>query len=112
MTLTLVRGDTVPIRFKLERKNDAGAWFVPSFSGATPRLIIADDQGRVVFDRTGAFEDVATGVVQIPRLVGDLGGQGELDLCGECEVTFGDGSKQTFPNRPGKVHVRVLPELA
>lgn len=111
---TIVRGDTVPLRFALTRKNDGQAWAVPNFSGATPRLIVKADvtpNAAVLFDRAGSFESAPDGIVSIPRQPDDFGGVGEQEAVAEIEVTYADGTQETFPTSPGKLPVVIVDDL-
>jgi len=110
--LMIVRGDTVPIQFgPLEKKTASGTWVVPTFTGATPRLVITDPNGVVLYARTGAFTDVAAGLGDAPQLAGDFSGSGVVFAFAEVEVTYSGGAVESFPKGPAKHPVIISDDL-
>lgn len=108
MKVTITRGETVPLRFTLKGKNDAGAWIVPDFAGATPRLIMRssdDTASTLLFDREGVFESVPDGIVSIPRQAGDFPGSGGQCGVWQLLVTYSNGTTEWFPKRPAPLEI-------
>lgn len=111
--LEIVRGDGAAIRMKCERKDDAGDWAVPDFTGATPRLIIRGTTPQVfTVSIDGTFEDVAEGIAAFLPTPGMFPGSGLARARAEVEVTYpSGGTPETFPKSAAKIPVVIADDL-
>jgi len=82
---------------------------VVSVTGATIRFHMFDKAGTEVVDAAGSINDGAAGDIQYDWQAADTDVSGIFNA--EFEVTFADGSIETFPNY-GYIKVRVYEDLA
>jgi hypothetical protein len=103
MSVNIKAGDTAPAQRKRLKGRDGPA----DLSGATVVMQVRGREG-VSFDVD--IDDAQNGVVFVPR--GDLEANGNRPVTYdvEFEVTYADGSIQTFPE-PGYEQVTVWPDL-
>lgn len=65
-------------------------------TGATVKFLMRNVAGAVIVDAAGTIVSAAAGHVRYSWGAGDTATSGVYQ--GEFEVTFGDGTKQTWPN--------------
>lgn len=106
--IELTRGQTAPIRATLQKRNDADtAWIIPDFTGASVRLLVRGlTPVRFTTEVTTVFEDVAAGLVAASPTADQFAGVGSARGEAYFEVTYADGSIETFPK--GLVKATVL----
>jgi hypothetical protein len=109
MTFQLKEGDTSPaIKFQLLGSDGSGV----NITGAEVRFIMADGSTTVVDDDTTGnvkITDAATGKVRYDWQQGDTSDSGIYEA--EWEVTYTDGTVETFPNSENII-IRIAPDLA
>jgi hypothetical protein len=102
------RGDTTPLRATLERYGN-GAWTPQGLAGATVRVLIReDDSGALAVAGPCVVANAPAGEVTYDWAAGGNGRAGLYRL--EYEVTFGDGTRETFP-RSGYAYLDVVEDL-
>jgi len=77
--------------------------------GATVRFHMAEADGTVVVDAAGTVEDAAAQQIAYAWGVGDTASPGTYRA--EFEVTFSDGSVETYPNSD-YLKIIIKPDLA
>ena len=112
-TLDLPARKTTPIREKLEKQLDDGAWGVPDFTGATPHLSIWNEgTGALLFDKDGTFESpLSAGIASVSPTTGELPDPPDpftaIDAGRQWRVTYQDGSEDYFPPRGTTSKTRI-----
>ena len=105
--LYLKQGDTEPA---LEGQLLDAQGSAVNLSGATARCLARDAITReVVIDGACTIQDPATGVIRYEWSAADTERAGVFQL--EIEVTYGDGGRESFPNR-GHMRLRITSEVA
>ena len=107
-TFRLKRGDTSPA-IKYQLVDDTGA--PVDISGADVRFLVEDHETLLVDDdRNGnvSVPDPTKGIVRYDWQPADTQGAGIFDA--EWEVTYSDGTTETFPNTED-ITVRIIQDI-
>ena len=99
MTFFIKRNDTSPA-VEYELSTDDGP---VNLTGATVRFYM----GSIV-DANATVLSATDGIVSYPWAIGDTASYGFFNA--EFEVTYSDGTKETFPNN-GYISVHISPDL-
>lgn len=78
-------------------------------TAATIRFHMSEPNGTVVIDAAGTIVNAAGGIVEYQWQAGDTDTAGYFNT--EFEVTYGDGTIETFPNSTYQ-RVRIIEDLA